>query len=543
MTQGFSTLSDTRLRDLAGSGAFERGAAYFKQGRVEFASCDPQRTMAVVHGSEDYRVKLQCPSSGPFGTCDCPAFDRTDFCKHMVAVAMASRHRIGSGSGAGVDRLKAAADFLRSQGLEAAIARLLQVAESDSALLAQIEQDAADLGEDDAVLTRRYRQLIDEVTAIEGYVDYRGARAYAEDIGAMLDRLETLSAQGRAGVVVDLCIHLLEAMDEVFEAVDDSDGEIGAVVARGSEIHLAACQAAAPDPIDLAGWLFERELNSDWYVFEGRSEAYGDMLGAVGTAELRRLARDAWAARSKADGGHHALMALLDRFAREDGDLDARIDLRKADLSRPHAFIEIAKLCVEAGRDDQALTWLRDGVWIFEDRPDVRLVLMAASLEAKVGRPVAAADILWAAFERSPDLTLFAELKRLEPEIGPVVDRAIAKLEVKGASHLLFDLLLAEGLFDAAWKAADRHAIDERRLERLADLSRDSHRQRAIDAYDRLAECRIVAGAGNYDAAVDLIRRRGLACGDAVAQAAYIEAIRLRHRAKRTLVSRLSPLF
>jgi uncharacterized Zn finger protein len=543
MSQGFPTLSDTLLRDLAGSGAHERGAAYFKQGRVQLVSCDALRTLAIVRGSDDYRVKLHCHPSGPVGTCDCPAFDNTDFCKHMVAVAMAARQQVGTGDG-GVDRLKAAGDFLRSQGLEAVIARLLKATERDPALLAEIEHDAADWSDDDTALTRRYRELVDEVTAINGYVDYRGVGTYAEEIGAMLDRLEALIAQGRAPVVIDLCAHFFELMDEVFEDIDDSEGEVGAVVVRGCEIHLAACQAAKPDPVALAEWLFDRELGSDWHAFENLSKAYGEVLGAIGTTELRRLAAEAWAARDKAGGGHHALKALLDRFAREDGDVDARIELRKADLSSPYAFIEIATLCIEAGRDEQALAWLREGVWIFEDRPDVRLVLMAAALEAKVGRPAAAADILWAAFERRPDLSLFGELKRLSPDASPAVERAISILERRGSHALLLDLQITEGLIDAAWKTADRHAIDERRLESLADLGRHSHRQRAIEVYERLTESRVsIGGAGNYDAAVDLIRRRGLACTDAAAQAAYIETMRLRHKAKRTFVSRLSPLF
>ncbi|HEY3694484.1 hypothetical protein [Phenylobacterium sp.] len=51
-----------------------------------------------------------------------------------------------------------------------------------------------------------------------------------------------------------------------------------------------------------------------------------------------------------------------------------------------------------------------------------------------------------------------------------------------------------------------------------------------------------LGGAGNYDEAVQCIRRRGEACGDAVAQAAYVAALATRHKAKRTFVQKLAGL-
>jgi hypothetical protein len=357
----------------------------------------------------------------------------------------------------------------------------------------------------------------------------------------VLDRLEGLTTLGRAVVVENLARHFLDAMEEIFEAVDDSDGEIGGMVARAGEIHLAVCRSANVDPVELAQWLFEHELSAEWFVFEGAAGTYVDILGAAGAAEYRRLAAEAWARSSKADRSSlYTLRSMLDNFAREDGDLDARIALRQTDLSRPHAYLEIAQLYIEADREAEALKWLHDGLWIFEDRPDRRLASLAAVLEAKAGR---AMDILWGFFQHQFDLTVIDELKGLAPDPAAVAERALAMLAAKGPPTLLLDLQITEGLFVEAWETAERHAVDERRLERLADLSRQTYPDRAVAAYERLIEGRVMLGnAMAYDAAVDLARRRGLTCADPAAQAAYLSALAVRHKAKRTFVQRLDAL-
>jgi hypothetical protein len=72
------------LKRLAG-GAFVRGEAYHREGRVEILAIEPRRVLARVTGTEDYRVNLLGQGETIKGECDCPAFDDYGFCKHMVA--------------------------------------------------------------------------------------------------------------------------------------------------------------------------------------------------------------------------------------------------------------------------------------------------------------------------------------------------------------------------------------------------------------------------------------------------------------------------
>ncbi|TCS10090.1 DUF6880 family protein [Caulobacter sp. BK020] len=533
-------LSDKRLERAAGPGAFARGAAYHAQNRVDLLSLDDHQAVARVLGTEIYRVRLGWRGGVAAGTCDCPAFDSTDFCKHMVAVALTARERVDEGTR--VDRRARLVEHLRQQGLDAAIARLLSLAERDANLWAEIEADAQDALEGDQALVRRYRSEIDAACHVSGDLGYYAVGTYADGLSALLDRVERLNASGRATAVAALMTYFLEAMQDVFDAVDDSEGEVSSAVQRALEIHLAACEQTGPDPLDLAQWLFAQEVNSPWPAFEGLRIDYAEVLGKAGMAEYRRLAEEAWAATAAKDRAErYALREILDQFAREDGDLDARIALRSANLTGQYAYLDIIKICMEAERQDLALKWARDAVWIFEDAPNVNLVSLAAKLEAQAGRTDEALAHLWRAFERAPHLALVNDLKRLSPT--EVVDRAAEILTAKGLLAMLFELQLAEGRLDAAWEIADRHAIGDWRLKALAEASHQTHRSQARAAYERLAESSVsLANAGAYDTAIKFIRLRGQLCDDPAAQAAYIADLALRHKAKRTFIQRLNTL-
>ncbi len=83
--------SDTILRKLAGTAAFERGAAYLREGRVRLLRADESGFEAQVSGSQTYQLRLQWDGEGLTAHCDCPV---DAFCKHLVAGADLARRRI-----------------------------------------------------------------------------------------------------------------------------------------------------------------------------------------------------------------------------------------------------------------------------------------------------------------------------------------------------------------------------------------------------------------------------------------------------------------
>jgi uncharacterized Zn finger protein len=67
------SITDADLLDLAGPGAFDRGCAYYREGRVVELETRADRTVGLVDGTTLYRVELRHDKPELVGRCDCPA--------------------------------------------------------------------------------------------------------------------------------------------------------------------------------------------------------------------------------------------------------------------------------------------------------------------------------------------------------------------------------------------------------------------------------------------------------------------------------------
>src|SRR5215471_10453982 len=103
------------LLDLAGPQAFARGQAYHDDGLVTITSIGPQRVVARVAGTEDYRTELTGRGEEIDGECSCPAFEEWGFCKHMVAVALAANAAGPEGEREGAGALARIRDHLKKK--------------------------------------------------------------------------------------------------------------------------------------------------------------------------------------------------------------------------------------------------------------------------------------------------------------------------------------------------------------------------------------------------------------------------------------------
>ncbi len=82
-------LSESTFKQIAGDQAFARGLKLYNQGRVSELKIDGTRITATLDGQTPYQVNLNHTAKLFEGSCECPASDRFDFCKHCVAVSLA----------------------------------------------------------------------------------------------------------------------------------------------------------------------------------------------------------------------------------------------------------------------------------------------------------------------------------------------------------------------------------------------------------------------------------------------------------------------
>jgi uncharacterized Zn finger protein len=569
---GLDRFDVAALRGIAGERVFARGFAYHEDGHVEIVTFDTARVLARVVGSEVYRCELVGVGKKFSGECSCRAFFDWGFCKHLVATALAANN-LGSGAlEEASNRFAKIREHLRARGVEGLVEMVVGLAERDPSLLKELELSAAAATADDKTLFAQFKKAISEATRTHGFVEYRKMRGWVQGIEVVLDRIAGLIEGGRAALVLRLLDHFFARMEEALDNIDDSDGGGGGACAKAREIHLAACRQAKPDPVALARALFKSEVDSDWEFFHGASEAYQDVLGDAGLAEYRRLASEAWQeirplraiGRHVQDdqvGARYALGAILERFAEREGDVDGVIAIRATDLSTAYDYLGIAQLCLDHGREPQALKWAEEGLWQFEDSPDERLIFFVFDLYRQIGREKDADKLLWRTFERGPSIQLYERLKsaagtdRILAEA--VRDRALAWLRAEvgkpaersgmrwsSPTELLVRLAMEEGLLTDAWMIVNAHGCSEGLLDQLAEASEQTHPAEALKAYAYRVERMVrIGGQSNYENACHTIERMRLirkGLGETTQHAAHLDDLRSRHKAKRNFMKLLT---
>src|SRR5216683_7847295 len=121
------------LRKLAGGKVFERGKDYHADGQVEILSLEPDRVLAQVAGTDDYRTVLTGRGRKIGGECSCPAFEDWGFCKHMVAAALAANAAGSDAEIEGVGALARIRGHLKKKSVDALIEMIMSLAEWDPA--------------------------------------------------------------------------------------------------------------------------------------------------------------------------------------------------------------------------------------------------------------------------------------------------------------------------------------------------------------------------------------------------------------------------
>jgi len=297
----------------------------------------------------------------------------------------------------------------------------------------------------------------------------------------------------------------------------------------------------------LAERLFRWELSDDWDVFRGAAETYSDVLGEAGLASYRLQAEAEWErmptlapvpdGREPHDPERFSITYMMESLAHAYHDVDMEIAVRTRDLSSAYRFLEIAQVCQNAGRSDEALHWAERGFAAFPDRTDQRLRAFLADEYLRRARADDAMAVIWAQFLEQPALAAFQLLKRYADQIetwtlwrsralgevrrsidlaktaGPTsapIGRARYRWDLPPDGTRLVDILLWEGHVDEAWTEAQALRCSPGLLLQLAAVRQATHPNDAIPIYRQEVERLLkVSDKRNYAQAVELLGRIG----------------------------------
>jgi uncharacterized Zn finger protein len=331
-------------------------------------------------------------------------------------------------------------------------------------------------------------------------------------------------------------------------------------------LHHEACVQARPDQVALAERLFEWELHSDWEIFLGAAAQYADVLGEAGLAAYRRRAEEVWARTPALAAGadaHHStsrfvITHIMETLAGLSQDVGALAAVKARDLSSPYRFLQIAEAHAAAGRHDDVLAWLEQGLAAYPECTDVRLLEMLAGEYQRRGRGQDAAALTWSLLERLPTLGSYQLLKaHAEPagEWGERRGRALDSLRRSASAQVVpgwgrtadhsevVKALLWEGDADGAWEEARSGGCTPSIWMEVAALRSVDHPEDALPIYQQQVERAIdLRNRRAYEDAVVLLHVIGglmHRIGWEDEFQTYLAGVRAAHKQKRSFMKLL----
>lgn len=362
------------------------------------------------------------------------------------------------------------------------------------------------------------------------FIDYHQMPAYARRISEIGTMLEQLLAETHAKEAQVLSLYAIERLGNALLEMDDSDGMAGSELDYWQELHLQAWLAAPPQNRDervaLADQLFALEMTANWDEFHNAVQTYADALGEDGVTEYRRLIETEWEKlpelipgddRRDFDGHRRKITSMMESVAKASGDVDELIRIKSRHTSTVYDFLQLALICHEAGRHDEALAWAEKGTAAFSKTYDTRLEEFLISEYRRRGEFDRAVARAWDIFERQPSVREWCRLKECAMQIakwdewkGWALDhvrdriarenryRSKNSYHFKPDASLLVEIFLTEDELQLALQEAEHNGCREALWERMAMSLGEHEPQQAIVCLQRLVEPKI--GLTNNDA-------------------------------------------
>ncbi len=406
-------ISDTLLTQLAGEAAFARGVAYYRDGRVDELTRRGRAITALVNGSEIYQVTLKHTEKVFEGSCDCPASEGFDFCKHCVATALAYREELVQEKqlrgAASKDRLPT---YLMTLDKQTLVDMLLERLQGDRPALAQL-QLKADLAAG-KLNDKTIRKQITAATPLGRHLfGYAQVRSYFSRFSTLLDGIGPLIVELPANQALALIGYAFERMDKALETIDDSGGFRLPGLELLGELHLCVLKKSTISPTALAEQLFAIFNGPLRDFYPDIPSSYLELLGDEGMRAFLDQAQQAWDALPplttrdwNTKHAYHHLSGPLLKRAKALGDIEAIIALHGKMAVEFSDHLTLSALCLDNDRLEQALWWRKRAEEAaskpFDQRDRLDRNQIAIWLHQK-DYP-AATDLLWKRFARLPTI-------------------------------------------------------------------------------------------------------------------------------------------
>jgi uncharacterized Zn finger protein len=372
------------------------------------------------------------------------------------------------------------------------------------------------------------------------FLDYWESSEWARAATPVVAAIGDLLAVSPSAELLGLIERAIGHVVKVILRADDSNGEIGGLVAALLEFHVLVCDSGVADPVKLARWMVRFTFDEqDFVVLDPKR--YAGALGETGLAVYRKEIDR----RRRAGEQPFALRYADERLAVLEGDVDKIIRLLGGDLTSPYQFIQVTEAMVELGRDDDALSWAQRGIAESGGWQVAQLYDLAAAAFLRRGAPGEVVRLRWEEHRRMTSSTTYALLRQAAETTGVWDSERSSARSVLEAEDLggLVDALLVDQEPAAAWRVTEDHPgwdPGQRRWKRLAESREPTHPADAMVVYCRLAEVELeTTGRTAYTRAAVLLRearRAADAAGRRQQFSEHVAALREQFRKRPALI-------
>jgi tetratricopeptide (TPR) repeat protein len=283
--------------------------------------------------------------------------------------------------------------------------------------------------------------------------------------------------------------------------------ELAELAHRVLGTHARACAETGPDPVRLADWLLDLQLQHPDAPDVSLS-AYTGALDDEGLARYRERAVTlfeplpviGFGETGRYDRARWALLRIMEELAEYSEDVDLQLLVLSKDLSSGWHYLQVATVLRDNARSDEALEWVERGLRAVGGRgAALRLIDLAVEEHLRRGRPQRAVEVCQEAFFARPNLDVYLKIRALvvHTDEWPPLRAALVNHLVQDGSRL------------------------------------------AVEVYRRIVEVELARrGIEEQELVIELLHQlRGLQ-PDAFAD--YLEHIKSRHVADRELLDELS---
>jgi hypothetical protein len=308
-------------------------------------------------------------------------------------------------------------------------------------------------------LARQLNERINTIARSTGYIDYKHVAEFNQTFDILLDDIaRTIDvAPKHAFELVDRFMSIHES---VYEQVDDSDGDIGAIYAQALEVWLKAARRwreSSDCSLDWSTELMARHNDNGYAVWDDLIAGSGELLTKDELMQLSERFEKAFkrARKAPANRGYNAEAATaalgIAEVAKALGDVKMFERSILIDSPKPNELQKqsIIKFCLNVNDGESALQWLQ-GTWDtrFEDE---KLSLLDATYVV-LGRHQELLELRRSAYQKCPDHWHLMPLLEILPENEKpaMLDQALANaLKIPNLQSRIDTLIACHGITEA----------------------------------------------------------------------------------------------